>query len=148
MCRPATQEKSVPEKNCERPDCFVCTSGGKGQDICNKENVTYNISCLENCKKKDIYRGETSYSAYTRGQEHLRKYEKNDPDSMLWNHCLEQHNGRRVKFKMNISGTYHKDAMKRQISEGVEITRTAPQRLMNSKSEWNAPLIPHCVATR
>ena len=61
------------KERCERIDCFVCRSGGKGKGSCDKENIKYKISCTENCGRKDIYQGETSYSAYTRGQEHLKQ---------------------------------------------------------------------------
>ena len=55
------------KESCDRPNCFVCTSDGKGKQICNKENIVYKISCTEECKNHDLYKGETSYSAYTRG---------------------------------------------------------------------------------
>lgn len=136
------------KKQCDRIDCFVCTSGGKGKGICNKENINYRISCTENCKKKDIYEGETSYSAYTRGQEHLERYNKRDPKSALFNHCINEHQGHMVRFRMDITGTFHRDATLRQISEGVKIGETPQQRLMNTKSEWNSSLIPHCAVQR
>ena len=53
------------KKQCDRVDCFICTSDGKGKGICNRENINYRITCTENCQKRDIYEGETSYSAYT-----------------------------------------------------------------------------------
>ena len=139
-----------PFKNdsCGRNDCFVCSTDGKGKKICNKENVMYRIRCVEECRKKDVYKGETSYSAYSRGQEHLEKYEKRKDNSMLWNHCQNEHDGRPVKFQMDIIGTYHRDATLRQISEGVEIERTPPRRLMNTRSEWNPSLIPQCTIQR
>ena len=108
----------------------------------------YRIRCIKECRKKDVYKGETSYSAYSRGQEHLEKYEKRKDNSMLWNHCQNEHDGRLVKFQMDIIGTYHRDATLRQISEGVEIERTPPRRLMNTRSEWNSSLIPQCTIQR
>ena len=134
--------------NCGRPDCFVCTSDGRGQKICDKENVTYRIQCKEDCKKRDIYKGETSYSAYTRGLEHIKKYQENDPNSMLQNHSQSVHQGNRIEFQMDILGTYHRDATLRQISEGIEIEKTPPARLMNTRSEWNSSLIPQCTVQR
>ena len=134
--------------DCRREDCFVCSSNGKGKKICSKENITYKIKCAEECKKNDIYKGETSYSAYTRGQEHLAKYNKKDPNSILESHCQKEHQGNKVKFQMDIVGTFHQDATLRQISEGVEIERTPPARLMNTRSEWNSSLIPQCTVQR
>ena len=120
--------------------------GGKGD--CTKENITYTVKCTENCQKNDIYYGETSYNAYTRGKEHLKKYEHNDPKSMLVQHCNIAHEGRRVKFKMDVTGSYHNDSTKRQITEGINIDKIPNNRLMNSKSEWNTPNMPACTITR
>ena len=134
------------EQSCQRQDCFVCTSGGKGN--CRKENINYKISCTENCYQKDVYQGETSYNAYTRGGEHLTKYQKNDQKSMLLQHCNIVHDGRRVKFRMDVIEYFHHDPTKRQISEGLNIEKTPKNRLMNSKSEWNTPQMPQCTVTR
>ena len=131
---------------CRRPEFFICTTDGKGD--CSKENVTYKITCKEGCKNKDIYQGESSYNGYTRGNEHLRKYSNNDPNSMLIQHCQVSHQGEKVNFKMDVTGSYHNDATKRQVTEGLEIERTPVNRLMNSKTEWNTPSMPACVVTR
>ena len=136
------------KEQCGRDDCFVCTSDGRGKQICNKGNINYRISCVEECKKKDVYEGETSYSAYTRGLEHLQKLEKKHPKSMLYNHCQTQHRGDIVKFRMDITGTFHKDSTLRQITEGIQIERREPSRLMNTRSEWNSSLIPQCTVQR
>lgn len=137
-----------PFKNtkCNRLDCFVCNSNGKG--MCNKENIKYKITCTENCGKKDIYHGETSYNAYTRGEEHMKKFENRDHNSILYKHCQNEHQGRIVKFQMNVTGYFHRDATLRQISESVEIERTDPKRLMNTRAEWNSSLVPQCTIQR
>ena len=49
---------------------------------------------------------------------------------------------------MDVTGIFHKDATKRQITEGLQIERTPNNRLMNSKTEWNTPSMPACVVTR
>ena len=51
-------------RQCEREDCLVCRTDGKGP--CDRQSVTYEIKCTE-CN--NIYVGETSRSAYTRGKE-------------------------------------------------------------------------------
>ena len=134
------------KQNCGHEDCLVCGTGGKGN--CRKENITYVISCTEECNEKDLYKGETSYNAYTRGDEHLKKYESNNPKSMLVQHCNIVHDGRRVKFRMDVTGSFHHDTTKRQITEGLQIEETPKNRLMNSKSEWNTPQMPQCVVRR
>ena len=89
----------------------------------------------ESCKRN---------SAYTQGKE----YNNRDPKSALHNHCLNEHQGNRVGFRMNITGTFHRDPTLRQISESIDIEDTPQERLMNTKSEWNAPLIPQAVIRR
>ena len=93
-------------------------------------------------REKDIYKGESSYCAYTRGLEHLAKFAHRDKDSKLHKHCEIHHGGRQVEFTMDIIGTFHRDSMKRQIREGIEIEMTNPKRLMNTMGEWNPSLIP------
>ena len=67
-------QKSDPfkEKTCGRLDCFICSTGGRGP--CDAPGVSYDIICLD-CddgnRYDDKYIGETSYSGYTRGGEHL-----------------------------------------------------------------------------
>ena len=131
---------------CERNNCFVCTTGGKGN--CTKENITYSITCKENCNQRDIYCGETSYNTFTRGDEHLRKYENKSTNSMLIEHSNIYHNGDRIQYQMDITGYYHHDSTKRQVTEGLHIEQTPRERLMNSKSEWNTPNMPSCSVTR
>ena len=140
------KKNSFKQDQCTRTDCFVCGTNGKGN--CSRENATYTISCTEACQKKDIYQGETAYNTYTRGTEHLKKYVNNNPKSMLLEHCIIAHEGRKVNFKMDVTGTYHRDSTKRQIAEGLKIEKTPNQRLMNSKSEWNTPNMPQCVVRR
>ena len=121
------------QDRCDRADCFVCTTGGKGN--CSRENTSYQISCTEECQIRDLYEGETSSNSYTRGGEHLQKYVNNHQNSMLIEHCNIAHDGRRVKFRMDVTRTYHRDSTKRRIAEGIRIRRTPKSRLMNSKSE-------------
>ena len=103
---------------------------------------------MEECGKKDIYQGETSYSAYTRGQEHIDKFNRRDPDSILHKHCQNEHQGNIVRFRMDITGLFHQDSTLRQISEGVDIERTSARRLMNSRNEWNSSRIPQVSIQR
>ena len=72
-------------QRCGRESCFVCTSGGTGN--CNSEGITYNLKCKTECETKDIYRGESSGNAYTRGDEHLTNLNNRDlRQSPLWRH--------------------------------------------------------------
>ena len=83
------------EPNCGREDCLLCRTFGQGN--CNTEGITYRIDCASasgECEKY-LYKGETAYNAYTRGQEHQGRLAARDViNSPLWRHSLEQHGGR------------------------------------------------------
>lgn len=49
---------------------------------------------------------------------------------------------------MNVIGTFHDDAVLRQITESALISKIKEDNLMNSKSEWNYPSIPRTVETK
>ena len=135
-------QKSDPfrKNKCERTDCFVCISGGKGK--CDKNEIKYNIQCLgeeESCK--GIYHGESADNAYTRGKDHLRDLE-GERNSRLIKHCIDKHEGVIQNFKMNVDTSFKGDATLRQIFEGISINNTPNEHLINDRSEWNQPRIP------
>ena len=141
-------QKSDPfkKKKCERPDCLICPTDGKGP--CDVSGVSYNIKCKD-CGEVLLYHkyeGETSHSGYSRGKEHqtsigLKK-------GALYRHMREKHAGNRPNFQMNVTGIYGYDAMLRQISEAVAIRNSDPKFLMNNKSEWNHQVVPQVVIQR
>ena len=61
-------QKSDPfkEKRCEKEGCLVCAEGDGGR--CRINGVTYELTC-KSCN--DVYVGETSRNAYTRGLAHI-----------------------------------------------------------------------------
>ena len=130
-------------RKCERRDFPVCRGDGKGQ--CDRQSVTYDIKYAE-CN--DIYIGETSRSAYTRGKEHMKSLAKKEERSALWKHCNMKHNSKMQKFEMNVTGSYSNDAMLRQISERGRIDQIPECSLMNSKNEWNFFRVPRAVVAR
>ena len=134
------------QARCERDDCFPCNSGSTGD--CEKESITYRINCgNETCILHDIYNGETASNGYTRGKEHLDDLERKNPKCALWRHCSEMHNGETQTFKMNVERHFKNDAMLRQISEAVNINNTPTDNVMNTRSEWNMPRVPHAQIT-
>ena len=127
-------QRSNPFKSekCERRDCLVCTSGGKG--TCYATGVTYEIVCKEcSCK----YVGETARSAYSRGLEHLKASKTEQEQAVMWKHAQEKHRGKIPTYVMNVTGIFGDDAMLRQITESVLIRNTPGEKLMNTKNEWN-----------
>ena len=144
-------QRSDPFKpqRCDRENCFVCTTGGKGS--CKTMGVNYQISC-EDCEEiiditeKD-YKGETSRTPFVRGSEHLEDFAHRRENSVLWKHCKKKHNsqveGRR--FRMGVLGVYKEDAMLKQVAEAVRIQQAPPGTLMNDKTEWNYVRLPNLV---
>ena len=144
-------QKSDPfkEKTCGRLDCFICSTGGRGP--CDAPGVSYDIICLDcddDNRYDDKYIGETSYSGYTRGGEHLNNLRLKKTSCRMYRHMMEKHNGLRPNFQMNVTGVYGKDTMLRQISEAIRIRHANPEKLMNNKSEWNTQIVPQVVIER
>ena len=63
-----------PKNVCERMDCFVCeTSRDPVKGRCWQEGIVYKITCLV-CKNLGFeaqYHGESGFSSYVRGRQHL-----------------------------------------------------------------------------
>ena len=132
-------QKSDPFKpwQCEREDCQVCRTEGR-------ESVTYEIKCI-GCN--NVYVGETSRSAYTRGKERSKSLGNKEERSALRKHCTEKHSSEIQQFQINATGFFFNDAMLRQISEGIKINNVDEDSLINSKNEWNYFQIPRAVVT-
>ena len=60
----------------------------------------------------------------------------------MWRHSCDRHAG---EFVMNVTGTFHNDAILRQITETVLISKVPETDLNNSKSELNYAHIPRAV---
>ena len=117
-------------KKCnEREKCMLCREKGTGK--CRTNNITYSLECKQ-CK--DIYIGETSRNAYTRGKEHESQMDRKDKNSVMLRHQQHKHPGETPSFEMKVTGTY-RSALDRQISEAVKISR-AKDKLINNKTEF------------
>ena len=46
---------------------------------------------------------------------------------------------------MSVTGTFKDDAMLRQITEAVQIENLDPEKLMNSRTEWNMTRVPRAT---
>ena len=124
------------EKKCAKErSCMICSGSAGGR--CREEGVTYKIEC----ECGDRYFGETSRNAHTRGLEHKRSLHKRDQNSPLVLHSIEEHRGRIPKFNMTVTGSYRNDALKRQISEGIQIEQCR-RGLLNRRDEWRQARLP------
>ena len=125
-------------KTCNKDDCIVCQTGGKGP--CRTTNATYKIKCTE-CNQ--VYIGETARNTYTRGKEHLREMDSKKEGSVLWKHAKEKHQGTVPNYTCNVTHLFQRDALLRQVSEAVQINKVRPE--MNTKNEWNYINIPRAT---
>ena len=139
-------QKSNPFRmeSCDRVDCMICSTGGRGS--CKSNGVNYSITCeeCESSPHEKVYIGETARTPYLRGREHMEDLNNKRERSVLWRHCREFHQGEilRRKFRMDVIGVYTNDAMLRQVGEATRIQRTPAQHLMNDKAEWNYVRLP------
>ena len=138
-----TIERSLMRPNplghegCNKNDCPICTQSGGGK-LCHKGNVCYSFDCqAPGCDA--AYGGETHRNGYTRGLEHVKKYNKKDENSFMYRHQVEKHNGEPANFKMKVVKSF-KDPLSRQVTEAVMI-KNHKGELLNSKSEFFQPSI-------
>ena len=125
---------------CTDEKCLACKQErGKGGK-CRKSNVNYKVSC-KICPQdgKSVYIGETSRNLYTRGKEHLAKFEGKKADSFMLKHQSDHHIGQPVEYSAEVIATFN-DCLSRQVAEGVEIRR-CEHAVMNTKSEWHQPAL-------
>ena len=100
----------LKERQSLRTDCLVCTKSGK--------------------TRQD--------QKWQERMEHKKLLNKKDEQSVLWRHCKEKHGSELQIFRMNVTGVFPKNAMLRQISEGIRIDKTPVHALFNNKTEWKS----------
>ena len=132
------ETKCQPEEK-----CLTCKSRAKTSN-CKIANVGYSIIC-KTCKERGrdrTYEGESCRTAYIRGKEHIREYERKSDKSVMFKHVKKEHEGEdgEVQFEMKVVSRF-KSAMNRQREESVRIQRKNPESLLNSKSEYHGPVI-------
>ena len=140
-----------PNPKCNKKKCLICDSEtSENLKIpCNSNNVGYILKC-DTCAQKGeirIYEGETSRSARTRGQEHLRGLMKGKEDCSIFKHKQNEHKDEEMKIKMEITKKF-KDPLTRQANESVRISNRSKSELLNSKSEFNHPPTARIVVER
>ena len=127
---------------------MVCPFITKNVRKCRTPNIVYKISCQE-CAKSGIkanYFGESSFNAYTRGVQHAGKYRSKNKNtqekSALRIHAKEQHEDKKVVYKMEVLQTFKKP-IARQVMESIHIvkSKTEDQFPLNNKNEFNQALI-------
>ena len=127
----------IGNDKCGKDDCTVCKSGGK---MCHKNNVDYHFKCKPCGETLDTkYLGESARNLYTRAGEHMKKYDRKDPNSFIFKHQKEYHNGEAPNFEMKVVKSC-KDPLTRQVTEAMLI-KNHKGVLLNSKAEFFQPPI-------
>ena len=133
---------------CNREECLPCKSADKSGGDCEKNSVTYKITCQTCLQAGRIttYEGETGRNAFTRGIEHQQGLRQKSEKSALWKHCVLEHSSQEAEFSMQVIMS-HTSCLGRQVHEAVRITRTEAEIILNSKSEFHQAPLVRVVAT-
>ena len=149
---------------------LVCTTGGRGP--CRRPGCTYQVQCLA-CKERgpdtvpeeeeegggragqgvggvpcvSLYKGESGYSAHVRGLDHDKDEEKKRQSNAMVRHSKLYHRSGEVDYQMSVVST-HKDALGRQLREGVDIVSGNQAILLNSKEEFLQGAVPYTRTQR
>ena len=75
----------------------------------------------------------------------MRSLKRKEEESVMWRHTGEEHGNDVPNFTMNVTGVFGDDAMLRQITEAVLISKTQSSKLINNKNERNYVSIPREV---
>ena len=139
--------KSEPLRKLEwgREDCLCCSTGNPGG--CENNSVGYMIECC-GCQEAGVvvqYSGETGRNSYSRGLEHQDSLKGEKEDSPLWKHCQLKHDGVKQAFTMKVLRSFS-SCLERQVNEGVRITLSQAEEIMNSKNEFHQAPIVRVVA--
>ena len=131
-----TKANLFDKECCGREGCVSCKMGKKPQN-CRRRGLVYETSCTE-CMEGDVamarYVGESARSAKERFAEHWDDALKKKPDSHIYKHWQNKHNGKETAFKFKII-SFHNTPLDRQVSEAVRIARTGAEKILNCKGE-------------
>ena len=83
--------------------------------------------------------GETARNAYRRGKEHVDSRDKEKEESMMRKHEVEVHGGDRVEWALDVVGSFRRNALGRQVYEGVRIRNCPAYFKLNTKNEFVQP---------
>ena len=93
------------------------------------------------------YQGESSKSAFERGEQHAKGLIKKSDNNPIWKHSELHHDGdNQIGFNMKVTGRFAKP-MIRQENEAIRIRESEAVHEMNSRSEFHQPVIIRLVPT-
>ena len=138
--------------NLPKDPCFLCEADVKGGSH-TKSGVHYSGEC-QLCGEKGIvakYDGESGRNGYWRcTMFHKKEIIENKESNAFAKHLQIFHPDRigdPTAFKLKVESTYSKP-LERQVTEGIAITNSTADYIMNSKSEYLQPAVPRVQTTR
>ena len=137
---------STDLSGCPVPACPLC-EGGDGGASHTRSGALYKGTC-KLCDK--IYYGETGDNGVTRVNQHRKSIEKKDSGNAFAKHLLIEHpdqQGNHEAFNIKVEKVFKKP-LERQVTEGVMIAATDPEKLLNSKAEYLQPSVVRISASR
>ena len=118
-------DKTNTKGRCQEKDCMICQNDPKNNRKCRTPSLVYKITCKE-CKKngpKANYFGESSFNGYTRGVQHLEKYRSKNKatqeKSAMRQHAKNEHNDKKIEYKMTVVRTFKNNPLARQVMESM-----------------------------
>ena len=144
-------DRAVPDF-CGRGDCLPCLTATKPTEgRCWREGTNYRIDCLL-CKERDkteaVYHGESGFSAYWRGRQHLEGFLRRTQGNPMQDHKTKYHPKEELKvsdFRMTIVANPRRPII-RLSREGISIAHTQKALeegrkviLMNDKTAFYQP---------
>ena len=136
---------------CFYPDCYLC-EGGAGVASHTRSGVHYSAVCSL-CAEKGVsavYNGESGRSGYYRTKQHKSDIINCRTTNAFAKHLEIYHKeavGKPEVFKFKSERVYKK-CLDRQVAEGVAISNSDCQILLNSRSEYHQPAVTRVTTTR
>ena len=132
--------------------CDTLEDDHKGSSRCDKEGVCYSIKCQACPKGKGVYIGETSSTAFTRGQQHLyqlklhKEGKLGGKESVLGRHIVEDHNSKYedVSWAMKVETHHLGQPHQRQCHEKVYINEYGT---INTRTEQDTDRISQAASS-
>ena len=138
--------------NLPKHPCFLCEAGVKGGSH-TKSGVHYSGVC-QLCEEAGIvarYDGESGRNGYWRCTIFHKQEIIDNKESNAFAKHLQLHHPERIGdpsvFKLKVESTFSKP-LERQVTEGVAITNSNADLIMNSKSEYLQPAVQRVTTTR
>ena len=136
---------------CIFPTCRACKSGLDGASH-TRSGAQYHITCNV-CQADNIvaaYEGETGWNAMYRLNEHEDAIKTKNLNNGMAKHLAVHHpdkQGDPDNFQYSCVSTFKK-CLEREVSEGIAISNSKADIIMNSKSEHHQPAIHRTTVTR